>query len=211
MKFAPLIFSFLLACSLPVSAQQARTDLPRVLIIGDSISMGYTGPVQQLLKGKAEGSRIAANGGPTTRGLTNIDKWLGDGAWDVIHFNWGIHDLKHMEGGLRQVEAADYEKNLQTLISKLEATGAKLIWASTTPIPDPPLKPERTFGDETEYNAIAAKVMTERSIPVNDLHAHILPRFDELHNPQDLHFKPEGSQFLAAKVAEAIEKALGSN
>lgn len=182
--------------------------LPRVLLIGDSISMGYTVPVRKLLKGKANVHRIPANGGPTSRGLSSIDKWLGDGKWDIIHFNWGIHDLKHMEDGKRQVEVEDYEKNLRALVAKLKKTGAKLIWASTTPIPDPPLKPERTFGDETEYNAIAARVMKENNIPVNDLHGSISPRFAELHKPQDLHFTEEGSEFLAGKVAEAISSQL---
>lgn len=186
-------------------------DLPRVLLIGDSISMGYTIPVRERLKGKANVHRIPMNGGPTTRGLQNIDKWLGDGDWDVIHFNWGIHDLRHMEDGKRQVEPEDYEKNLRALVGKLKATEAKLIWATITPIPEPPLKPERTFGDEVEYNLIAAKVMAENDIHTNDLHTYVLPRFAELQNPQDLHYQPEGSEFLAQKVASEIEKALPSD
>ena len=215
-----ILFVFL-SPKLPVTAQSAKkpvhpslvkvedvAGLPRVLLIGDSISMGYTVPVREKLKGKANVHRIPANGGPTSRGVASIDKWLGDGKWDVIHFNWGIHDLKHMPDGKHQVEPADYEKNLQILIKKLQATGAKLIWASTTPIPDPPLKPERTFGDETEYNAIAAKVMKEHGIPINDLHGKISPRFAELHKPQDLHFLPKGSEFLGEKVAAEIEQVI---
>ncbi len=62
--------------------------LPRVLLIGDSISIGYTVPVRKLLAGKANVHRIPTNGGPTTRGLEQIDKWLGKKPWDVIHFNW---------------------------------------------------------------------------------------------------------------------------
>src|SRR5258708_28446482 len=68
--------------------------LPRVLLIGDSISMGYTVPVRELLKGKANVHRIPTNGGPTTNGITNLKAWLGDSKWDVIHFNWGLHDVK---------------------------------------------------------------------------------------------------------------------
>ena len=70
--------------------------LPRVLLIGDSISIGYTVPVRELLKGKANVHRPLTNCGPTTNGLAGIDKWLGDGKWDVIHFNWGLHDLKYL-------------------------------------------------------------------------------------------------------------------
>lgn len=182
--------------------------LPRVLLVGDSISMGYTVPVRELLKGKANVHRIPANGGPTTRGLASIDKWLGDGNWDVIHFNWGIHDLRHMDDGKRQVEPAEYEKNLRALVEKLKETGAQLIWATITPIPEPPLKPERTFGREEEYNEIAAKVMKENGIPINDLNAWITPRFEELQKPQDLHYQEEGSKFLAEKVAREIEALL---
>lgn len=196
------------AKSNPLSPIEDKPGLPRVLLIGDSISMGYTIPVRKRLEGKANIHRIPANGGPTTRGLANIDKWLGDGKWDIIHFNWGIHDLRHMDDGKRQVEPADYEKNLRALVGKLKATGAKLMWASITPIPEPPLIPDRTFGDETEYNKIAAKVMKENGIPINDLHTYVSPRFSELQRKQDLHYKPEGSEFLAEKVAAEIAKAL---
>jgi len=182
--------------------------LPRVLLIGDSISMGYTIPVRKKLEGKANLHRIPMNGGPTTRGLSHIERWLGDSEWDVIHFNWGIHDLRHMDDGKRQVEPEDYERNLQALIKRLEKTGATLIWASTTPIPDPPLKPERTFGDETEYNRIAASIMKEHGIAINDLHTYVLPRFSELQVPQDLHYRPEGSEVLAEKVSAVIAKTL---
>src|SRR4051812_6043575 len=182
--------------------------LPRVLLIGDSISMGYTQPVRTLLEGKANVQRIPQNGGPTKSGIVNIEQWLGDGKWDVIHFNWGIHDLKIMEDGKRQVEPADYEKNLRALVAKMKATGAKLIWASTTPIPDGQLTPVRKFGQVKEYNEIAARVMKDNGIPTDDLNAHMTPEFERLHNPGDLHYGKEGYEFLAKQVATEIEKAL---
>lgn len=187
---------------------QDVAGLPRVLLIGDSISIGYTQPTRKLLEGKANVHRIPANGGPTKNGIANIKKWLGTGKWDVIHFNWGIHDLKFMPDGKRQVEAADYEANLRSLVATLKATGAKLIWASTTPIPEGELNPQRKFGQVPEYNAIAAKVMTENGVTINDLNAWMAPRFEELHKPKDLHYTDAGSEHLAKKVAEAITQAL---
>jgi acyl-CoA thioesterase-1 len=169
--------------------------------------MGYTLPVKKLLTGVANLHRIPANGGPS-KNVIHYDKWLGTGKWDLIHFNHGIHDLKHMPDGKRQVEPADYEANLRKIVARLKATGAKLIFATTTPIPKPPLKPERTFGEVPEYNAIALRVMKENGVPVDDLYTHMLPRFEELHNPQDLHYKPAGSQFLAEKVAAEIKAHL---
>src|ERR1051325_10738024 len=93
--------------------------LPRVLLIGDSISIGYTVPVRQALRGKANVHRIPENGADTVNGLKKIDSWLGDSHWDVIHFNWGLHDLKVTPEGGRQVPIDEYEKNLGVLVERL--------------------------------------------------------------------------------------------
>ena len=187
---------------------QDVAGLPRVLLIGDSISMGYTLPVRKLLEGKANVHRIPTNGGPTKNGVANIAKWLGTGKWDVIHFNWGIHDLKYMPDGKRQVEPAAYEANLRSLVATMKATGAKLIWATTTPIPEGELNPPRKFGQVKEYNGIAAKVMAENGVAIDDLNAHITPKLATLQNPKDVHYTAAGSDYLAQQVAAKITKAL---
>jgi acyl-CoA thioesterase-1 len=182
--------------------------LPRLLIIGDSISMGYTLPVRELLKDKVNVHRIAENGGPTTRGIQQMDKWLGDGKWDVITFNFGLHDLKIMDNGLQQVPPEDYEKNLRTIVAKLKATGAKLIWVTTTPVPEGELNPPRRFYDAVKYNEIAARVMKDNGITILDLYAFALPRLAQLQKPHDVHFTPEGYKALAEQVAAAVLAAL---
>jgi hypothetical protein len=184
--------------------------LPRVLIIGDSISMGYTVPTRKLLEGKANVHRIPANGGPTTRGTASLTKWLGKGKWDVIHLNWGLHDLKGMADRPHQVSLEDYEKNLRTMVVQLKATGATLIWASTTPVPAGDMKPPRSDADVVKYNEVAAKVMTENGIQINDLYAFALPKLKELQRPANVHFSPEGSKALAKQVADVIGKALAA-
>jgi acyl-CoA thioesterase-1 len=178
--------------------------LPRVLLIGDSISMGYTLPVRQRLVGRANVHRIPANGGPTKNGIARLDAWLGTGRWDVIHFNHGIHDLRFMDDGQRQVGPADYEANLRKIVARLKQTGATLVWATITPIPDGELNPPRRFGSVAEYNAIAARVMRENGIRINDLNAHVTPRFAELQTPRDLHYQAAGYEFLGEKVAAEI-------
>ena len=192
-------------------AMEPVTDLPglpRVLLIGDSISIGYTVPVRDLLKGKANVHRILENGGPTPNGTAKLTKWLGTNQWDVIHFNFGLHDLKSMETGKAQVSPEDYEKNLRDMVKQLKATNAKLIWCATTPVPDARLNPPRKDSDVQAYNAIAKKVMEENKIPTNDLYAYTLPRLADVQLPANVHFKKEGSEFLAKKVAKSIEEAL---
>lgn len=191
-----------------------KPGLPRVLLIGDSISIGYTVPVRKLLEGKANVHRILANGGPTTNGLQKLKDWLGDSKWDVIHFNWGLHDLKYMgpnnenladpqsSSSHQQVPIAEYEKNLAELVKQLQATGAKLIWCSTTPISEG--TKGRVPGDEKKYNEAAARVMQAAKIPTNDLWSHAQAKLKESQRPKDVHFSDEGSQYLAEKVAAQI-------
>lgn len=183
--------------------------LPRVLLIGDSISIGYTPAVRKLLAGKVNVHRIMTNGGPTSNGLPNLGQWLGEGRWDVIHFNWGLHDLRIMEDGRRQVPLEKYEANLAELVTRLKATGAKLIWCSTTPVPEGKLSPPRQPEDVPRYNAAAERVMRAQGVTVNDLHAFALPLLGQLQRPANVHFTDEGSAKLAEPVAGAILKALG--
>lgn len=203
----------------PSPAYASVTDdpnLPRVLLIGDSISIGYTLPTRELLKGKVNVHRIPTNGGPTTNGLTNLDKWLGDQKWDVIHFNWGLHDLKYMDDkgalsepgkGKQQVPPKQYEENLRQLVHRLKKTGAKLIWCTTTPVPEG--SQGRVPGDEDKFNVVAAKIMQEEGVATNDLCAFAKPQLAKIGLPANVHYSPEGSQVLATKVAESILKALG--
>lgn len=182
--------------------------LPRVLLIGDSISIGYTAPVRNLLREKANVHRIPTNGGPTTNGLAHLKQWLGDGKWDVIHFNWGLHDLKFMPDGKRQVDTENYDKNLRELVRQLKATGAKLIWASTTPVPEGNLNPPRKSADVVVYNAIARRIMQENKIAVDDLYNFALPRLAEIQRPANVHYTSQGYDRLAKQVAQSIQLAL---
>ena len=195
-------------------AMEPVTDdpkLPRVLLIGDSISIGYTVPVRKLLAGKANVHRILTNGGPTSNGLANLAKWLGDSKWDVIHFNWGLHDLKYMDTGKPQISLEDYEKNLRTLVTQLKATGAKLIWCNTTPVPDGKLNPPRKPADVLAYNAAAQRVMTDQGIPTNDLFTHATAKLAIIQLPANVHFSPSGSAYLAEQVATALTAALSQS
>ena len=184
-----------------------QPGLPRVLLIGDSISVGYTIPVREALVGKANVHRPQTNCGPTIRGVEQLDDWLGKGQWDVIHFNFGLHDLRVMPDGKEQVPLPDYEKNLRELVSRLKKTGAALIWCATTPVPEtstPVRKNDRVIA----YNAAAKKIMDENQIRVDDLYSFALPQIKQIQLPNNVHFSPDGSQVLAQQVAKSVLEAL---
>ena len=191
--------------------------LPNVLIIGDSISIGYTLPTRALLQGKVNLHRIPTNGGPTTKGLSDIDKWLGKRKWDLIHFNWGLHDLKFMgkdgtnlvpkeKGGVVQVPLPDYEKNLERLVARMKKGAKQLVWRNTTPIPAG--SKARYVGDSVKYNQAAAQIMKRHGVPTLDLFNPSKQNMKAWMREANVHYFPAGSQALAEIVAEDIKKRL---
>ena len=66
---------------------QDDPKLPRVLLIGDSIAMGYTLPLRALLAGKANVHYPYENCHTSDQILAKLDSYLGDKPWDVIQFN----------------------------------------------------------------------------------------------------------------------------
>lgn len=202
----------------------SKQELPNVLLIGDSISMGYTPFGQELLKGKANVYRPLLkdgkpeNCGGSTFGVSRIDQWIDGKKWAVIHFNFGLHDLKHVNPvtGAASIKAEDpvqadiekYKENLKIITDKLKATGAKLIWATTTPVPPKTKSPLREPEMVLKYNKAALGIMKRKNVSVDDLYASVLPRIADLQLPNNVHFNEKGYKFLGEEVANSIAKML---
>jgi len=186
-----------------------------VLIIGDSISIGYFEPVKALLGEKANVIHNPGNAQHTAHGLAHLDEWLGKTTWDVIHFNHGLHDLKYADKngklvpvaeGRQQIPIGEYARNLEELTVRLRRTGAALIFATTTPIP--PGATGRIPGDDVRYNMVAREIMANHRVAINDLYAFASVRLDAIQQPHNVHFTEEGSRQLAEEVARHILDAL---
>ena len=191
--------------------------LPRVLVIGDSISIGYTLPLRAALKGVANVHRPPENCQHTWRGLEAIDDWLGEGKWDLIHFNWGLHDLKYVDAtgrralppqGKQVSTLEEYESNLEQLVRRLKQTGAKLIWRPTTPVPEG--ASGRFPEDLPKFNAVARRVISLHGIEVDNMNAFVAAERIPHSRPDDVHFSPESSARLAVNSAGVIRRALAS-
>lgn len=170
-------------CFNGLRAAQHEEKLPQILIIGDSISLGYTPVLQGMLYGKADITRPPNSGGGwincegTKRGVEMIDEWLALGDFDVIHFNFGLHDLKHVQPETgrnsndpshpQQSNLEQYDANLRIIVAKLKATNAKLIFATTTPYSDKPGGPLRRADQPIKYNKVALRIMKEHDIEVD--------------------------------------------
>ncbi len=174
------------------------SSLSRVLIIGDSISRGCTVPIRDALKGRANVHRAPANCGSTTNGLAKLDLWLGDDNWDLIVFNFGIHD--------RNIASDVYEHNLKTMISRLRPRSQTLLWLTTTPVPVG--ADEYVDGSIHRLNQTATSVMEMSGVSVFDLHAAILPNLKLYQLKKNCHFKEKGYRFMGKLIAQEVTALL---
>jgi acyl-CoA thioesterase-1 len=158
--------------------------------------------VRKILASRANVHRAPENCGPTANSLKKLETWLasaGPGKWDIIYFNFGIHD--------RATPIADYTARLTQIIVRLKQTGATVIWASTTPIPDDPSK-NQTAASIIERNAAAAALAKQHALRIDDLFTFITPHLSATQRPNDVHFTDRGYKLLATQVAATLSVAL---
>jgi len=204
---------------------------PNVLLYGDSVSIQYSSSVRKELEGKATVIRLFKNGGSSRDFIRNMDTMketmfqpsLPKGwkfKWDVIHFNVGLHDLKYLsnghlkkKGGTQVSTLQDYKTQLEDICQYLKAEypKAKLIFATTTPVPEN--AKGRYKGDSIKYNKAALEVLKAHpEIMINDLYTFTLPHHQEWAEEGlgNVHYNAQGSSQHGKKVADAILKALKS-
>jgi lysophospholipase L1-like esterase len=196
------------------SASAQELSLPKVVLIGDSIRLGYAPLVAKRLEGKAIVVSPKPNGEDSGNVLKNLDEWVIKEKPDVVHINAGLHDLK-LKDHTYQVPLIDYESNLKEILGRIRReTGANVIFATSTPILDN-LHALRNAGfdrfeaDVRRYNVVAMAVMNQAGIPVNDLHKLIEDGGKEKLMVDDgTHYTPAGYEMLAAAVTDYILRGL---
>src|SRR3984957_18046138 len=148
-----------------------ETNLPRVLLIGDSITRAYYPEVENRLAGKAYVARLTTSrfiSDPVL--LQEIALVLDNTKFDIIHFNNGMHGWQHSEQEYREA----FPKFLATIRS--HAPSAKLIWANTTGLKEsktPSAEDKSQSSDErvAARNAIALGFVKKQNISVDDLNS----------------------------------------
>jgi lysophospholipase L1-like esterase/dienelactone hydrolase len=196
---------------------------PRVLLMGDSIRLGYAPLVAKKLDGTADVFGFPENGGDTAATLKQLDAWVKDkkppfdkpGPPLVVHFNCGLHDLKFgKKAGKHQVPVEEYAANLKAIVAKLKAVTPHVVFASTTPILDDrhagrKADFDRFDKDVQAYNAAAAKVMADLGVPVDDLNRIVRDGgAGELLGKDGTHYTPAGNERLADAVADVVRRQL---
>ncbi len=190
---------------------------PNVLIIGDSISIGYTPFVEKQFSRQATVVHNQGNAQHTGTGLEKVDEWLGAEQWDIVQFNWGLWDLcyRHPDskvyGNRDKINGKithtvdEYAANLDSIISLLQKkTNAKLIFVTTTYVPEN--EAGRYTADVIRYNDAAKTVLKKYEIPVNDIYQQsisIHKKFGK--GSDDVHYTTEGYQALGKLINDFLD------
>ena len=207
---------------LVVSLSSCIQDKPRILIIGDSISIGYTPFVKDNLANKAAVFHNPGNAQHTGTGLEKIDEWIGNEKWDIIQFNWGLWDLcyRHPDSkvqGNRDKEKGEitytideYTSNLDSIVNMLQTkTDAKLIFVTTTYVPEN--EAGRFQNDVIRYNDAAKKIMKNNSIIVNDIYEQSIQIHEKFGNGlDDVHYSNQGYEELSKLVTGFLKTEIKS-
>lgn len=205
---------FLQICALLILAQ--ANPAPKVVLVGDSIRLGYAPLVAQKLDGKATIVSVKQNGGDSSNILKNLEEWIIKEQPSVVHLNCGLHDLKlDRKTKQYQVPLADYARNLKEIVRRIKTeTSATLIFATTTPILDARHAQRKAAFDRLEadvqrYNAVAIQVMRDAGVPVHDLHWVVEQGgAEELLGKDGTHYTRPGYETLAEAVADCVQRQL---
>lgn len=187
----------------------------KVVLIGDSIRMGYQPLVAEKCK-EAEVWGPAVNGRHSLWALDHFGEWVANQDPDIVHVNFGIHDCSIQPDGEHQILLAQYRLCLQRFINKVKELGERqMIWATTTPLyaPEPGVPPAdwkiRARAELDRYNAAALEIVEGEGLPVNDLHDVILRNdFTRCLREDGCHMTAFGNEVLSDAVVEAIRSLI---
>ena len=177
-----------------------KRHLPRVLLVGDSISGGYRSRVRELLEGTANVTWLTVcYGADVPNGRRLLEMCLDDADYAVVHVNNGLHSLDLEDGAY-----AESLREILRLIRRKQPQ-AKIVWARTTPDVDP-----RRNARVDALNAAADRVVREEGIDgIDDLSAVMMAAPENRRWSDGCHPTPEVSGELALAVTRSLLPHLG--
>jgi lysophospholipase L1-like esterase len=189
------------------------TKRPALVLIGDSIRMGYQDDVARELAGRAEVWAPEPNGGNSRNVLAHLDEWVLSRKPDLVYVNCGLHDLKRAFGEACSVPFDEYGDNVRRILMQLQGELPGVIWATITPVDENLHHQNKGFdrfeADVDAYNEAARAVAVDLGVPIDDLFAVVEEVGKTRLLTQDgVHFTEEGSRILGRAVASITASVL---
>ncbi|GGK27823.1 hypothetical protein GCM10007962_22630 [Yeosuana aromativorans] len=229
--FKNFIKVLLFALTIGLSQSFTSIVLPKVFVIGDSVSIHYGPYLKNSLKGFFEYDRkrdkgealkdldnpVGANGGDSQMVLDYLKTLVKDKGFktDYLLVNCGLHDIKRKSpNDSSQVSLKNYKSNLAEIVNLSKKMRVTLVWVSSTPVVDsihnkrvPFFRFER---DLIAYNKAADSIMHHAHVPIIDLFT-----FTKKYIPgaylDHIHYKKEIREKQADFIAGSLSAIFNCN
>ncbi|MFZ2278284.1 MAG: hypothetical protein WAW39_10810 [Prosthecobacter sp.] len=189
-------------------------EWPKVLIYGDSISGGYSGPfIAEMLKQHVYVFHCVHFVGRDVpeQALTEMG---GRFKFDAVVFNNGLHSLGWTPDKVPDTLVMERMQKL-TRCFKTGAPQAKIFYLMTTPhtaARPAPDKPVTAFGDKNDVvlrlNTLSAQVMKQENVEVIDAYALLAAHLD-LASGDNFHWQSQAYQLLSQQITGRVLPAVG--
>lgn len=180
-----------------------KNDLPRILLIGDSITNGYQSFVRKKLEGVCYVDYVS-----TSYAIDNpfysqlIINFVKNSTYDLIHFNHGLHGY--------HLSDKSFEKRIRKLIDTISSKTTTFTIANITCINKPGNKKPHSgwMKRVIERNAIFDSIAKEKGFEIDNLYdvskeMLVSNRFED-----GTHYIESGYDILSSKVSQFIKDNL---
>ena len=191
--------------------------MKKIVLLGDSIRMGYDKYVKEALEGVAEVYYPSENCKFSQYMLRFVHEWKKKGEWpddvDLVHWNAGLWDVMEMRGDPPFSSPAHYEDMIGRIDRRLRFLfpKAKLVFATSTAVREEGYKggARRHNAIIEQYNEVALGALANTDTVINDLYAHTKNVPPEYCSDMTHYNAPEGAAYMGGKVLSVIAKELG--
>lgn len=193
--------------------------MKKILLLGDSIRMGYDKYTRDKLSGVAEVYFPEENCKFSMNMVRYIYEWadqlkLKREEIDVVHWNAGLWDCLHMEDGEPLISVDIYERTIERIQGLINTAypNARSIFATSTPVSEQMWKwqGKKRYNSEIEqYNEAARRALSKYDVKINDLYALLSPLPDSYHSDATHYYTPESTKLIGDEVVSNILSVLG--
>ena len=184
----------------------------KIVLIGDSIRMGYDKYVKEALADVAEVYYPEENCKFAEYVLRFAHEWKNNEKWptdvDLVHWNAGLWDALELFGDVPLTSISYYKEAIARIDKRLRMLfpKAKIVFATSTAVLEDLCSPDFRRHNSTimEYNEAALEALKSTDTVINDLWpiSYSCPR--EYHSDFVHYYTPEGTDMMGKRVLSVI-------
>ena len=190
--------------------------MKKILILGDSIRMGYDKYVKMAFEDVAQVYSPVNNCRCSSTLVRHLQEWVEETGCadelDLVYWNAGLWDTLLLGDGLNHITLDVYEANVNRICRQLQmfAPKAKIIFATSTPVQEELFTGmfKRLNKDVERYNLAAGRIVESYGGQVDDLYTMAKNAPVSYHSDQTHYYTKEGKKLFTEHVVATMEKTL---